>query len=213
MVSYRIKRLMFFFMTAIIPSVAMMILILFNFPSLGIILFTLITGIIIAFLGFQMTGTDPWIKVIQGEALGIFAYSSAGVGQFYNAMTKKNSFGGLDIGIDMGGEEEVVSYSKDMTYRVLAPITAIIDSITGKIKGDPKAVKQNYTVIKCPSMDFDKYAWRIGRLTILFYNTETQTLTSKFDVHNMEREMIQNYLTLNTYRQMREYVKELRLAR
>lgn len=212
------------FLTIIVSIIAIVGLFLFfqgNVIETAIIggIATIFIAIIFGFIGFQMTGQNPWVKTIQGEAMLLLGFSSGGVGQVFSCTTKNNPSGGIDLVTNMNKQEVSMAYDKKMAFRFLKPLTAFSrllhpgEKVEGAVNAKPEDEQKARTLITIPNEDFDKHAFHFGYITVLFFNFETGTLINKFDVNTLEKFFQMKYLSLHSDRKYDMYAAELRQAR
>lgn len=200
-IGLRQKKLMSYAGLGIVSILAFFLSFFLSFPlelmlnPLGVLSFVIIAIIPILIVASFMqiwTNQDKWIKVAQGDAMGVIELNSTGVGTIYPAVMKKYPEGGVTLVTNIGVQEERV-YDRNLIQR-------IIPGLGGKIgfkKSKPELVEPDIVNLEVPAKRFDQYSFNIEGRTFLIRDAVTGTFFTKGLLSDHEKGLIEDNLAMN----------------
>jgi hypothetical protein len=208
--TYKLKRLIIFLVVGAVSPMVCFFLFFMLFPLMGILVWSLVVGLILAGAGYIITGANAWVKAIQGDSLIVIDVNSTGVGKFYNATVNNNPFGGIDLKVDFGGgETETRAYDRKVTHRIQSPLKLLMQPWNKKSEENVGELEKKIS-FSIPKDEYEKCAWHYDYLTMLFYDSETGMFLTKPYMREVEKQMQAEYLSLNEWRELKELNKTMR---
>jgi hypothetical protein len=203
--NYKRIRGLLFIVCSMTPFFIVFILQFMKFPLIGNFVFGLVIALMLALLGYWVTGANSWVKAIQGDSVLVMDVNSTGVGKVYNAKVVTNPFGGIDLNIQFGKETETLAYDRRMAHRVQAPVRGLMSFFSGS-KKEGALEKVVFTI---DNDTYEKAAWHYDYLTFFFYDSQLGTLLVKPYMGEQEKELMSEYINLNEWRETKNLCKQM----
>jgi hypothetical protein len=199
---------------AIVSILAFVLGLILTFPALlltnplGILNFVIIGVIPVLIVASFMqiwTNQDKWIKIGQGDAMGVIELNSTGVGTIYPAIMKKYPEGGITLVTDTGIKEERV-YDRNLIHRI---VPAKFFAKIGFKKSSPELKNPDIVNLEVPSSRFDQYQFNIDGRSFLVRDAVTGVFFTKDMLNEHEKELTEKNLSANELWEVRKMSKEM----
>lgn len=208
-IQYGILKTMSFLMVALLPLMAVFMLLFIGLPALGVMAGGILLAVTLVLFFNTLTSMNPWIRAIQGKGILIMDINSTGVGKVYNAIVRNNPIGGVDLEIDFGGGNvEKMAYERSITHRIKAPIKAIISFAKGKRTIDNS--QEPGVMIKLTDDKYQQSIWKFDYLTFAFYDSVAGVLLTKPVLSDTEKQLMIEYISLNEWRELKSLNIQMR---
>lgn len=208
-IQYGILKTMSFLMVALLPLMAVFMLLFIGLPAFGVMAGGILLAVILVLFFNTLTSMNPWIRAIQGKGILIMDINSTGVGKVYNAIVRNNPIGGVDLEIDFGGGNvEKMAYERSITHRIKAPIKAIISFAKGKRTIDNS--QEPGVMIKLTDDKYQQSIWKFDYLTFAFYDSVAGVLLTKPVLSDTEKQLMIEYISLNEWRELKSLNIQMR---